>query len=196
MQSLEKRQPRAQVLLGFVIFGVFVAGLIMALRYLFGLFADMDTQRAVALVTASATVIVSVLSVMGGRYLERKAAIESELRQVKLPIYEEFIGFMFRVLFGEKMGNKLSEEDIIDNLASFTQKFTLWGSDRVIREYGKMRASFIKLSQDAKYSTVSMFQFEELLKAIRVDMGYKNRGLRKGDILRLFVNDVDEYLDM
>lgn len=40
----------------------------------------------------------------------------------------------------------------------------------------------------------SMFQLEELLKEIRKDLGHTNRGLQKGDILRLVVNDIDDYI--
>jgi hypothetical protein len=41
----------------------------------------------------------------------------------------------------------------------------------------------------------SMFIVEDVLLEMRKDLGHPNRGFNKGDILRLFVNDIDKYLN-
>ena len=40
-----------------------------------------------------------------------------------------------------------------------------------------------------------MFQTEKIFYAIRHDLGHKNKNLERGDILRLFINDIDEVLE-
>jgi hypothetical protein len=42
----------------------------------------------------------------------------------------------------------------------------------------------------------ALLEFENLLFAIRNDLGYKNKGLKQGDLLKVFVNNaqVDEYI--
>ena len=39
-----------------------------------------------------------------------------------------------------------------------------------------------------------MFAMEEVYRAIRKDLGHDDNRLKKGDILGLFVNDIDKYL--
>jgi hypothetical protein len=39
-----------------------------------------------------------------------------------------------------------------------------------------------------------LFAFEQMLFEIRRDLGHENNGLGAGDLLRLFINDVDDYL--
>ena len=39
-----------------------------------------------------------------------------------------------------------------------------------------------------------LFAYEDLLYAVRRDLGHGNRGLKRGDILALFVNDIEEHL--
>lgn len=39
-----------------------------------------------------------------------------------------------------------------------------------------------------------LFEVEELLMAIRKDLGHSNKGISRGKILSLFVNDINEYL--
>jgi hypothetical protein len=38
-----------------------------------------------------------------------------------------------------------------------------------------------------------LFQVENLLIAIRKDLGHKNVGFKKGTILGLFINDIQDY---
>jgi hypothetical protein len=39
-----------------------------------------------------------------------------------------------------------------------------------------------------------MFEFEQILFALRRDLGYSNKGLQKGDLLHLFLNEVEHDL--
>ena len=64
-----------------------------------------------------------------------------------------------------------------------------YGSNGVIKKWGKLRVS---LAENADAN--SLFELEDLMKEIRKDLGHSNRGLAKGDVLRLFVNDIDDHL--
>jgi hypothetical protein len=39
-----------------------------------------------------------------------------------------------------------------------------------------------------------VFEMEKLFFATRKDMGHKNAGLRRGDILRIFTPDIEQHL--
>lgn len=40
----------------------------------------------------------------------------------------------------------------------------------------------------------AMFYFEDLMLEIRKDLGHKNKGFEKGDVLSLFINDIKNYV--
>ena len=133
------------------------------------------------------------------RVWERQRAIEEQHRQHKLPIYEEFIAFWFRALMHEQTEeDPPSDVEMARFLSDFTQRLTLWGSEEVLREYGQFRL-FSSLhaagGEDASDgSTELMFKFEQLLLAIRNDLGHSNNDLVRGDLLRLWINDIDDFL--
>lgn len=82
-----------------------VAGFVGALIwFVIAQVRSLDSEVAAAVITASATVVVSVVVVVLGRYFEKKRELEAQAREKKIPLYEEFIDFWFRVLYAEKMG--------------------------------------------------------------------------------------------
>jgi hypothetical protein len=143
---------------------------------------------------ASATIIVSIISVLVSKQIERKMIITNELRGKKIPIYEEIIKFIFRITFAEKKGEKpLSEKEVIEKMVKFTQDLVIWGSDEVIDSFFQFRNAGVEM-EDNKPSFEIMFRVEDLLLSIRKDLGHKNKNMKKGKILGLFVNDIQNYL--
>lgn len=52
------------------------------------------------------------------------------------------------------------------------------------------------MGQDGSKPNVStLFLFEDVLFSLRGDIGHSNKGLSQGDLLALFVNDIDKYVD-
>lgn len=120
--------------------------------------------------------------------------IQQEHRRKKIPIYEEFIQFWFKVLFSQQAGSQqVSEKEITKFLSDFTQKLILWGSDEVLRDFSNFRVRFANINPDKPPIDI-MFEFEKLLYDIREDTGHKNRNLKRGDILALFINDIHRFV--
>ena len=44
--------------------------------------------------------------------------------------------------------------------------------------------------------TFHIFAVERLLLAIRKDVGHKNKNLKQGDLLSIFINDIDSFLEV
>jgi len=149
---------------------------------------------AASIIAAVGTISVSVISVTVGKYYERKLSIEQELREKKIPMYNGFVEFLFKVLMSDKIGKRMSEKDMMTYFMKFTQELIVWGSDEVVNLWSNYRRYFVNEEKvDTSYYT--MFELEKLLLAIRKDTGHKNKGLNKGDLLGLFINDVDKYLN-
>ena len=159
---------------------------------LFRVFNSLQKEVSAAIVAAMATIIVSILSITIGKYYERKRIIEKELREKKIPMYEEFIEFYFNLLMSKEMtGKEMTEKEMLEFFNKFTQKLTVWGSDDVVSLWSNFRRISIK-KQD-RNTMEYMFEFEKLLLEIRKDTGHKSKKIKKGDLLGLFINDIDKY---
>ena len=164
-----------------------------------GLFRALDQLKsgvAAAVVTASATVLISVFSLIFSKRWEQRRFIDQANREHKLPVYDEFIRFWFRVTFsGESAEDGLSDDDFKRFVAEFSQKLALWASDDVLQSYNRFRSiGSTTTSEDTEVDPSVLFAFEQMLFEIRRDLGHENNGLGAGDLLRLFINDVDDFL--
>lgn len=182
------------VFLGLLLLGGLACGLFVAVRATFQVLASINSSLAVAIIGASATVLVAVLSVVLGKIYEARSLIQKEHREKKIPVYEDLIAFVFRVLMGARTGRSPSEQEMIEFMMGFTQRVMVWGSDEVLTAWVKWRrlaTSEVEMRSDPMKL---MRNYEELILAIRRDLGHRNKGLQSGDILALFINDINQYL--
>lgn len=153
--------------------------------------ASLESDIAVAIVAASASIVVSALSLVGSKYLERRSSELQEIRKRKVPVYEELISTLFGVLFAEKAGRpKPSEQELMQFFADFTEKLVVWGSDGVISKFSEFRTAPLRDVPPMEL----MFLYEELLLEIRKDLGHRNTSVKKGTLLSLFINDIHKYI--
>ena len=90
-----------------LIFAVLALGLISLLGWSIFLllltiwrqFLQLDATLAVGIITASTTVLVATLTVVLGRYFERKKEVEAHFRASKIEMYDAFLKELF-TLFG------------------------------------------------------------------------------------------------
>src|SRR5690242_15946387 len=106
--------------LALILAGVYLA--VVAIQAAISVFSSLNSQVAVAIIAASATVFVSVLSIVLGKVYDRREQINREIRERKIPVYEDLIRFMFRVLMGEKTGKVPTESEMLEFFMDFTQR--------------------------------------------------------------------------
>jgi hypothetical protein len=185
-----------QILIGCLVIAGIVAGLWFLIQKIWNIFSGLQKEIAVAIVAGTVTILVSVFSIVLGKYYERKRTIELELREKKIPVYEKFVSFFVDLMLDEKLGNRqMSEKEIMIFFGEFTQKIMVWGSDEVLRKWSNYRLYSVEHINDKEYSSEAMFLIEELLLAIRKDMGHKNTNVQRGEILGLFINDIKDYVE-
>jgi hypothetical protein len=164
-------------------------------RFLWATFTGLQKEVAAALVAGSATILVSVISVIATRYYERKRIIDQQLRERKMPMYEKFIDFWMRYMLAENLGKpQATESELQDFIVDFTKELLVWGSDEVVSEWSRFRRTLSNMTSPDEVSTAMLFQFERMLLSMRREFGHTNRKLKTGDILGLYINDIDEYL--
>ena len=133
---------------------------------------SLDKQLSVALLTAFTTVIVATLTVMLGRYLERKKEIESHFRASKIQMYDEFLAAHFK-LFG---GENDTDIGLVSFLREWQRKMIVWGGAPVLVAYIAWAQHLKKGEPDAQ----TFFLMDEFFRAMRKDIGLSNSGLEKG----------------
>ncbi|NPA72099.1 MAG: hypothetical protein GXO35_04645 [Gammaproteobacteria bacterium] len=182
------------VLMAFILLGAIGWGVFWLLRLFWESLISLQSDLASAIIAASTTVIVAVLTIVVGRYYERKKEIETQQHARKIEIYEAFLEKWFGKLFeiGQSKSESkdlLSDTEFLQFLAEFTRKLILWGSDDVVKSYSEFRRKSLNAAQTSSTSVDILLQFEQLLFAIRKDIGHANQSLKPGDLLTLFLND-------
>lgn len=155
--------------------------------------AKINSDTAVAIIAASASLLISVITVLITKHYERKQEILKELSLKKIPIYQNLIGFFFRIILGEKSGQMPpSEKEIIEFMSKMTEELISWSSDEVLIAFSSFRTNLIQLNDETNKGDplAIMYEYEQLLQIIRKDLGHANQNFKRGTILKLFLNDI------
>lgn len=166
-------------------------GLFKLISWIASQLSNLDSNVAAAIVAAAATVLVSVVTLLVGKAMEVRTEIREEHRRRKIPVYESLIKFMSRATMGEKVGKKPTEAETLEFFIEFTQDLMIWGSNEVISSWVEWRKTANENSMDGQKGRSILYSYEDLVFAIRKDLGHRSGVLEKGDMLRLFVNDLD-----
>jgi hypothetical protein len=157
-------------------------------------FEGLNKQVAAALVAGFASVTVATVSVVGGRILERRAGREHALHEKKSAIYEDFIKGVFDI-FDLGVPSERTEDETLTDMKEFFARITphliAWASDDVVVAWSRYRRSAAVADAD---QMANLFAFEGVLRAVRRDVGHQGRKVQTGDLLGLFVNDVDKFI--
>lgn len=185
-----------------IILAIFMLGIIVYIVvWLLGLFlgyvgsfvnrlSSMDAVVIVALITGSVSILGVVISSIVSKIIEYRQNTKRYLYEKREEPYSEFIEMVYKIQDKGKAKENINDEEMLDNIFSFSKKLTLWGSNKVIKKW----LAFRKISQEQNDNTENLFMLEEIIFEIRKDMGQKKSGLEKGDILAFFVNDIKDYL--
>ena len=192
MVSSNGKQNKKQLIFSFILLGIIVYGIYLLLSKFWSIFSSVDPKLGVGIIATSGTIIVTLISVLVSKHLERKAQILAHLREKKVPIYEKIINFIFSLTFAEKLGKKSpTEKEIVKFFAEVTQELVIWGSDEMIDAFYKFRIENIDHANGLQTEPNGiLFTVENLLLAIRKDLGHQNKNIPKGKLLSLFINDL------
>ncbi len=180
------------LLFGFALLIVIVWGTYWLLSQIWGQFKSLDSTVALAAITAFTTVSVSTLTVVLGKYYERKKDIEEHYRQTKTEIYDEFLKEFFKVFYSKHDEDDAEAKSLVDFLREWQRKMVLWGGQEVLLKYIKWMTHLKKGNPDAD----SIFLMEDFFREIRKDLGHKNSKLEKGTFAHLILQNSELFLSM
>jgi len=152
-------------------------------------YSDLDKSVQATAFTAIALVLVAIVTYFANKTIETKKSVEQTIRPKKLELYQGFFDFLLRVLGNEKVITKPTEKEMMEFFIVSNPQLIAFASNSAIEKWGKLR-----LSMASEDGVKNLFLLEDLLKEMRKDLGHSATGFHKGDILRLFINDVDDYI--
>ena len=183
------------ILLGLVLLGTVLAVIIWIIYKIWAQFKLLDPAVSTALLTAAATVLVATITVVLGKYYERKKDIEAHYRTKKTEIYDAFLVELFKMFYFESHVNKGKKspnqtEQLVKFLREWQRKMILWGGQDVLRKYILWMSHLKKNVPDVE----AMFLMEDFFFEIRKDLGHKNSKLIKGTFISLVLKDPELFL--
>lgn len=152
----------------------------------FSSFSTLDTGVIVALIAGA----VSIITLVGGGVLNNRMKRKEYLYKHREKPYMQLISMFYDFQSSTKQGQAISQEELLDVFTEFNKEITLWGSSKAIKKWGTWRVSS---SRENLSPNELLFRMEDVLIQLRKDMGLK-RGIKRGDLLRLTVNDIDDHI--
>jgi len=179
-----------QLILSILIIVVFGYSLYAIFCYIRSVFSDLPKEVLAPIIAGCFTVLVSLITVYLSKYLERKSTIEQEQRPKKVEIYQELIHSILSLMPSQDSKQKpMTQEQMIEFLKKFTEVVIICGSNDVILAWSNWRKKLIEA--DPQKSLELLLDLENLIIAIREDLGHKKGNIKQKDILRMFINDID-----
>lgn len=174
---------------GLIITGLLGFFIYKSIDLLFENISKINPNIVVAIIAGTVTITGYFIT----RYFEKKKIVEQQIREQKLPAYEEFIDFLFSIFKQTKNNKQINDKKLEEFFWSMNKKSILWLSDKTLKSYvtwKKLISNYADVEDKTEFdSLIIMSSLENLLKDFRVDIGHKNKDIVDGDILSLFIND-------
>lgn len=163
--------------------------------------AKPEKEVVAAILAAAAAVSAAIV----GTGLTQQAAKERELadahRLHKVELYTEYTDLIVKGFSLAKSAEDATPEEkaaqqeeiakeFQDGFLNFSKKLLLWGSPEVLRAYERFRL-FGQDPANTGDARILLYS-DDVFRAMRSDLGLDNRGLRRGELVKLFISNAEE----
>jgi len=144
-----------------------------------------------AAIATSGTILLGLSVHLFEKMFSKNRDISEAHRPHKIEIYRSFLEKFIGFVQTSKNRNDKQNEAELKKMEKFIHQFNresiLWASPKVLQLYKQFST---KASND---SVRSLEVMDHLLREIRKDLGHSNRGLKKGDLMKVFLSDPEEF---
>ena len=143
----------------------------------------MNSDVAIAVITVSSTILISVLGLIISRYFQQKREQEVAHRDKKTEMYDAYLKELFDLLKLLDKKHTVNPEELATFLRDFQRKLILWANPDTIKSYAEWHEELTTPPQRVK-AIINMIDF---FLSIRKDLGHSNKGVKREQIARLFL---------
>ena len=202
-RPLAQRHPRLNSIVGLILLLILLAlgilliffavkyigiGISTFVNWLKDISSKLDAVVIVALITGTVSIIGVVISSVIAKRIEYKKQRQAYLAQKREKSYGAFVEMVYKIQVNTKNPGSYTEKDMINDILSFSQELTLWGSKNVADKWVKFRLN----GANPENAQNNLFLLEEIMNDMRKDLGIKK--VKKGNLLSFFVNDINTVL--
>lgn len=204
-KTFKEKHPRLKYLFGLFLIIVMVLMAILVVKYFLELtgrgidfliayvkkfVTTTDKVIVVAMITGAVSIVGVVISSIVAKIVDYRYNVKKYLYDKREEPYEKFIEMIYTIMEETKKNDseKMSEEKMTKMVSEFSKGLTLWGSNRVVKKWLRYRKSSLNGG-----GVQTLLELEDIIYEIRKDVGQKKK-LRQGDMLSLFINDVDKLI--
>jgi hypothetical protein len=168
--------------------GLMAYGLFVAVRWVFLGVIGLDEKLSAAIIAACTTVFVSVATVVYTQQKTKSREIDNSHRPQKMEIYKRFMDKAVVGLLKASKEKKFEtpefQKELEELFFTFTADVIVWGSPAVIRAYTAFR--------NTGANPDIVLRIDDLMQAMRKDLGNSNWTLNRGDLIKLFITDPEK----
>jgi hypothetical protein len=194
---MKKYSDKLIGLVALIIIAVTVYGVFAFFHWLFMGVIGLDAKVSAAIIAACTTFIVSVATVLYTQQKTKSREIDNSHRPQKMEIYKRFMNEVVVNLLKATKDNKVDSPEfkkkLEEDLVSFTGDIIVWGSPTVILAYTEFRSSRTASENTESSSLSILLKIDNLFQAMRKDLGNSNWGLNRGDLIKLFLTDPENF---
>lgn len=133
-----------------------------------------------------ATATSAVIAVSVSRTMDKRAELKQAHREQMAPMYRELIERVRTVEQDPEAASTFWKD--------FSVRMTLYGPPEVIKAQLALSRQIEANAGLLEPSIPTMLRLEQLYRAIRADLGHNDRSLGQGDLLRLYITDLDDLM--
>jgi len=181
-----ERSPLISVLVGLVLLLAIGTGLFWLLRSVMNWIVSQDSQVAAASIAFLGTVTAGIGAVVISQQRTKSREIAEAHRPLKTELYMSFASEIVELMRSGKGNAGLdakAQKRLEDFFFDFTTKIMMWGSPDVLAAYGKFR----RIGENREI----VLLVDDVLQAMRNDLGLSNSNLKRGDLIKMLLTDPD-----
>ena len=143
------------------------------------------------MITGMVSIIGVVFTSVIAKIIDYRYNVKKYLYDKRETPYEQFISIIYTIMEDTKkpINEQMTESDEFRMMSDFSKGLTLWGSNKVVKKWLRYR----KAAMEDMSPENSLLLLEDIIYEIRKDVGQRRR-LGKGDVLSIFINDIENII--
>lgn len=157
-------------------------------------FFSLKPEVIAAIAGVGGLLLVPIITYFTTRSLDHRRSRESAIREQKTVLYDSVIRGLLNMLNLGKEEDGMQADETLGFFAEVAPPLITYGSREVILAWNSLLRNARAQNNSQNDPLETMLSFEALMTSMRQDLGHDVRRQSKGELLAIFINDIDTLL--